>query len=217
MGFSARAASTYHSGDLGPFLIQAIFLLLPPVLFAGSMYMLYSRIVRAVGGELQSPINLRWATIIFISGDLTCLNVQSAGGGLLGNDDAKTVQVGTYIIVAGLILQILVFVGFVWCCLVFHRRFRDRIRSGGVPVQNMPWETSLYVLYGTSLLVLLRNVYRVVEFSMGKGGYLEQHEWPVYVFDAVPMVGTMLCYIVWHPEFLLCAKDGTSVFELISS
>lgn len=181
------------------------------------MYMLYARIVRAVDGERQSPIPLRWATIIFISADLTCLNVQSAGGGLLGNDDPNTVQIGTYIIVAGLVLQVVVFVGFVWCCLLFHSRFQKQISSRIVPEPSVPWETSLYVLYGTSLLILLRNIYRVAEFSMGKGGYLERHEWPVYALDAVPMLGTMLCYIIWHPGFLLSVKSRDSVFELVSS
>lgn len=136
---------------------------------------------------------------------------------MLGNDNPKTVQIGTDIIVAGLILQVVVFVGFVWCCLVFHGRFRKQISSRLVPEPSVPWETSLYVLYVSSLLILLRNIYRVVEFSMGKGGYLERHEWPVYALDAAPMIGTMLCYIIWHPAFLLSAKSRESDFELVSS
>lgn len=183
------------------------------------MYMLYSRIVRAVHGEPHSPISLRWATRIFIAADLTCLNVQSAGGGLLGNDDARTVQIGTDIIIAGLVLQIVVFVGFMWCCVVFHRRFRRRVHcTRAVPgPEVVPWATNLWVIYATSMAVLFRNVYRVVEFAMGKEGVLQRYEWPVYAFDAAPMALTMLCYLVWHPAALFLDKDRTSVVELVDT
>lgn len=230
IGFTARATATNHTGSLAPFLLQGIFLLLPPVLFAASMYMLYARIVRAVGGEAQSPISLRWATRIFIAGDLICLNVQSSGGGLLGNDDAAVVQIGTDIVIAGLVLQVVVFVVFVWCCVGFHRRFRRRkIRSRSVGAvaglesramvrrDEVPWETSLCVIYGTSMAILFRNVYRVVEFGMGKEGVLQREEWPVYAFDAVPMVLTMVAYIVWHPGALFLEKDRSSGVELVGS
>lgn len=181
------------------------------------MYMLYARIVRAVGREAQSPASLRWATRIFIAGDLVCLNVQSSGGGLLGNDDARVVQIGTDVVIAGLALQVGVFVGFIWCCLVFHRRFRKRISSRSVARPRVPWETMLYVIYATSMAILFRNVFRVVEFGMGKEGVLQREEWPVYAFDAVPMVLVMVAYIVWHPGALFLEKDRSSGVELVGS
>lgn len=79
VGYASRAGAYNDTGSLAPYLIQAIFLVIAPVFFAASLYMVYYRIVRAVHGESFSLISPSWTTIIFVTGDLICLNVQSAG------------------------------------------------------------------------------------------------------------------------------------------
>lgn len=179
--------------------------------------MVYSRIVRAVHGEQFSLIAPRWTTRLFVFLDFSFLSIQSNGAGLLAK--TKTAQTGTDIIVVGLILQVLSFIGFMVCCVVFHRRFaasqRQASRRGGrggdvensgpaasVTVTSLPWQSCLYMLYVTSLAVLARNLYRVVEFSMGVNGFLQVHEWPVYAFDAALMLLVMIIFFVWHPSTL---------------
>jgi hypothetical protein len=45
----------------------------------------------------------------------------------------------------------------------------------------------------------IRSIYRVVEFAMGVYGYLFQHEWGLYVFEATPMF-IALTVLAWcHP------------------
>jgi hypothetical protein len=178
-----------------PFLLQSIFLLLPPVLFAASLYMVYARVVRAVDGEQYSPISLRWCTRFFVLGDWFCLNIQSTGAGLLAN--ARLVHTGDGIIVAGLGLQCVMFVGFMYCCVVFHVRFR-KVGSRA----RVPWQGVLCGLYVNSVLVLVRNTFRLVEYVMGKGSYLFEHEWPIYVFDGALMLGVMVVFLVWYPSRL---------------
>jgi len=212
IGYASRAAATNATGSLGPYLIQAIFLLLPAVLFAASLYMVYSRVVRSVHGESFSLTSPRWTTIIFVLGDWTCLNIQSGGSGLLSKP--KKAKTGEYIIVAGLGIQILVFVVFMLCCLNFHIRFRAHVTRSGAAC-DIPWQSCLNMLYGTSLAILLRNVYRMVEFIMGQDGYLLSTEWPVYVFDGALMLLVMIAFYVWYPSQLrLGARD--SIIELTS-
>ncbi|KAF1829543.1 RTA1-domain-containing protein [Decorospora gaudefroyi] len=212
MGYASRAIATYHTGSLVPFLLQAIFLLLPPCLFAGTLYMVYSRIVRAVHGERFSIVSPRWCTRIFVAGDLLCLNIQSTGAGFLPKPKPKLVQIGNAIIITGLVLQVVVFTGFMWCCVLFHRKFRADVaatRRAG----EIPWESVLYMLYGTSVVISIRNVFRLVEFITGHGGYLFLNEWPVYVFDGVLMLIVMLVFYIWYPPQL--QLDGTeSMIEL---
>ncbi|KAK3673639.1 hypothetical protein LTR78_006544 [Recurvomyces mirabilis] len=184
LGYITRALSTNATGNLVLFLVQSIFLLLPAVFFAATLYMVYSRIIRAVDGERFALITARRTTIYFVVGDFTCLNVQSTGGGLLGSSTDSTVKIGEYIVVAGLMLQILMFAGFVGCCLVFQMRYQAYLFSAADASArshtSIPWGVCLYMLYGTSAAILLRNLYRVVEFVMGKDGYLMQNEWPIY-------------------------------------
>jgi hypothetical protein len=51
----------------------------------------------------------------------------------------------------------------------------------------------------TLTLNQIRTIYRTVEFSLGIDGYPFQHEWPLFVLEALPMfiaLGTMAWY---HP------------------
>ncbi|WAQ89028.1 hypothetical protein PtA15_10A451 [Puccinia triticina] len=65
IGFVSRAllvndgVSGWHVGlDVG----QTLLLLLAPTLFAGSLYMVHTRIVRLTGGEAHSAVPVRWLT-----------------------------------------------------------------------------------------------------------------------------------------------------------
>ncbi|RDW67569.1 protein RTA1 [Coleophoma cylindrospora] len=199
IGYISRAAATNATGSLIPYIFQAIFILLAPVCFAASLYMVYSRVVRAVHGDSFSLISPRWATVVFVSGDWTCLNIQSSGSGLLVHP--KQVAIGTYIIVAGLALQVLMFVVFMFCCLNFNSRFRAHVAESGA-TSDVPWQACLNMLYSTSLAILVRNIYRVVEYIMGKDSYLQNTEWPTYVFDAALMFLVMIGFFIWYPSQL---------------
>ncbi len=197
--YTSRIFARYNTGSLAPFLIQAITILLAPILFAGGLYIVYGRIVRAVHGEPFSPLSPKLCTWIFLIGDQLCLNIQSAGAGLLPKDGLQNVANG--IIISGLALQIILFVGFMWCCVRFHTRFRAHLASSG-KVVNVKWEEVLYMLYGTSVLVSIRNVYRLVDFTMGTDGYLSAHEWPLYVVDGGLMLLVMAIFSFWYPPQL---------------
>lgn len=50
IGYVARTLAYNSTGSVGPFVVQAVFLLLPPVLFAATLYTVYARVVRSVRG-----------------------------------------------------------------------------------------------------------------------------------------------------------------------
>ncbi|KAF4432132.1 hypothetical protein F53441_13851 [Fusarium austroafricanum] len=199
LGYIFRAAAWNATDSLPIYIMQALFLLLPPVFFAATLYMVYSRLVRAVGGESCSWITVRWTTRLFVLGDFITFNIQGNGGGLLANPD--TVNIGNIIVIAGLIAQIILFLAFVACCVIFHRRFRIYLRHTSMPV-GIRWEAYLNMLYFTSALILVRNIFRVVEFAMDKKGYLQQKEWPTFVFDSVLMLLVMIAFYIRYPDNL---------------
>ena len=205
IGYISRAIAWTATGSLIPYILQAIFLVIPPVLFAASLYMVYSRLVRAVNGQQCSLLSPHTSTRIFVLGDFICLNIQSSGSGLLASEDVDTVHIGEYIVMGGLILQILVFLVFMWTCGTFDRRFRILVAGGRHT--DVPWKQCLFMLYATSVAILVRNVYRVVEFALGKQGYIYSHEWPAYVFDAALMVLVTAAFYFWHPSDLHIVKE----------
>ncbi|CAG8886049.1 unnamed protein product [Penicillium egyptiacum] len=194
IGYVFRAVSTNSTGGLLPYVIQDIFLVLPPVFFAATLYMTYFHIVKAIHGEPFSPISMRWATRFFIAGDIVCLLIQGNAAGLLAK--SETTKTGDYIIIAGLILQILIFVYFLICCLLFNMRFRAQVGESHAAA-HVPWQTCLNMLYVTSMAILVRNIFRVVEFAMqsvNDTGYLVTHEWPLYAFDGALMLSVMVLF-----------------------
>ncbi|RFN46025.1 hypothetical protein FIE12Z_9713 [Fusarium flagelliforme] len=211
LGYIFRALAYNATNSLAIYIMQSLFLLLPPVFFAATLYMVYSRIVRAVGGEEFSLITVRKTTRLFVIGDFITFNIQGNGGGLLANQ--KLANIGKIIVIVGLIAQIILFLAFVIICVVFHRRFRAHLKRSHALVE-VRWESYLNMLYITSACILVRNIFRVVEFIMDKEGYLMQKEWPTFVFDAVLMFLVMVAFCIWYPGKLTSTSRDSTV-ELV--
>lgn len=61
----------------------------------------------------------------------------------------------------------------------------------------------LRTLYIVMTLIIIRNLYRLVEFAMGSNSPTVTHEWYAYVFDAVPMFFALVILNVWNPGKIL--------------
>jgi hypothetical protein len=81
VGYIGRILSSQQSPNwtLGPFIIQSVFLLVAPALFAASIYMVLGRIIVAIDGEKFSLIKKRWLTKIFVTSDVLSFLVLSSG------------------------------------------------------------------------------------------------------------------------------------------
>jgi hypothetical protein len=56
------------------------------------------------------------------------------------------------------------------------------------------------MIHGISGLIMVRSVFRVIEFLVGVEGYLYTHEWTMYVFDTVLMFAVVVIFYVWYPS-----------------
>ena len=176
--------SHFNTGELLPYIIQSTFILIPPVLFAASIYMVLSRIIRQAKGEHYSIVPVRWLTIIFVAGDIVAFFVQAGGAGLMAK--GGSMKLGQDIVIGGLAIQIVMFSLFMVTAVVFHVRY-NKYSVGAVTEDTGSWLPTMYMLYAVSVLILVRSFFRVVEFAMGRDGYLLQHEWTLYIFDSVLM------------------------------
>jgi hypothetical protein len=78
-GFGARIASHFDNAAWGPFISQGVLLLVGPLFYAATIYMLLGRTIRLAGGEDVSLIQPKWYTRIFVTADVTTLLVQGFG------------------------------------------------------------------------------------------------------------------------------------------
>ncbi|RAL09276.1 RTA1 domain-containing protein [Aspergillus homomorphus CBS 101889] len=166
--------------SLGPYIQQTLLLLLVPALSAASIYMMPGRIPLLLDAEPLSLLKRKWLTKFFVTGDILSFTVQAAGGAL------AAVHNGEKIVIAGLVVQILFFE-------------RSQSLDG--------WQHHLRVLYAANGLIMMRSVLRLIEYAMGKNGYLLRHEAFLYVFDALLMLVVMVLFNIVHPSSLL-SGDG---------
>jgi len=135
-------------------------------------------------------------TKIFVIGDVLSFFIQGAGGGLMAGGDR--LELGENIIIGALFLQIAVFGFFILATVIFHHRIRKQPTSQSYN-PDLSWEKTIYVLYGISAIITIRNIFRVAEYIAGREGFLLRVEWPIYVFDAVFMAVTMATFYWWYP------------------
>ncbi|KAL7806793.1 RTA1 like domain-containing protein [Trichoderma aethiopicum] len=217
VGFAARAASGSEKAGcwtLGPYITQSMFILLAPALFAASIYMILGRIILLVGGQDHSLIKPQWLTKIFVIGDVVCFLLLSGGSGILatGSSNPSMADAGNNIIIGGLVLQLIWFGIFVVVAAVFHFRLRS-VPTVSSQQPECRWQVYLQTLYVASCLVIVRNLFRVIEYAQGNDGYLLQNEAFIYVFDALPML-VVVSWLHWrHPGEIGLLLRGEKAFR----
>ncbi|RFU35431.1 hypothetical protein B7463_g905, partial [Scytalidium lignicola] len=215
VGYIGRMLSSKQTpGEwtLGPYIIQSLLILLAPALFAASIYMILGRIILLTDGESHSLVRSRWLTKVFVTGDVLSFLVQSGGGGMLAQaKKASTISLGQNMITAGLVVQVLFFGFFIVVSGVFHYRIAlyPTARSASI---ELPWQKYLFVLYAAGVFIMIRSVFRIVEYVQGNDGYLLEHEAFIYVFDATLMFFTMLLFNILHPSRIIM-KGNASIVE----
>ncbi|KAH8683671.1 RTA1 like protein-domain-containing protein [Ilyonectria robusta] len=221
VGYAARAVNASENPDYStvPFIIQTLLPLLGPALFAASIYMILGRIIRVLDGEHLSLISTKWLTKIFVFGDIFSFAIQCIGGGVLAGADSKSaLDRGQNIILVGLAIQIIFFGCFIAVISVFHYRVLKNPTRTSVTT-HLPWGQFIYVLYFTSLLIMVRSIFRVAEFAGGEGSALQTSEAYLYCLDTVLMFSCCVAFNVWHPSRVVSAhgQKGYGDVELGSS
>ncbi|GKT54547.1 RTA1 domain-containing protein [Colletotrichum tofieldiae] len=218
VGFVGRAMSASEAPDYtkNPYIIQSILLLLGPALFAASIYMVLGRLINLLDAGHHSLIRPKWLTKVFVLGDVLSFFAQSGGGGMLATaKDTDSVKKGENIIVGGLGIQILFFGFFMIVTLVFHIRLARNPTPKSHTIQT-PWKGLLWVLYGSSLLIMVRSLFRVAEYVEGKEGELQSKEMYIYIFDALLMGVTAMLFNWFHPSRVINAQ-ATGLKQVTSS
>ena len=118
---------------------------------------------------------------------------------MISGKTASSISTGQNIIIGGLVLQILFFGFFVVVAIIFQSRMGKTPTSSSTMI-GLSWQKHLHTLYAASALVLIRSVFRVIEYKQGNDGYLLGHEPFLYIFDATLMLGVMILFNVVHPK-----------------
>ena len=207
ISYGTRVVSHYHTDEIAPYAVQSSLILLAPVFYAASIYMMLGRLIRSVNSGHLSIIRPTRLTKLFVAGDVISLTVQGNAAGLTVKTNTRAL--GEHIITAGLLIQLILFGFFVVAAVMFHVRMHRAAAKKPELRLDVPWRQGLRMLYACSALIIVRSVFRIIEYTMGVDGYLLSNEWPIYVFDALLMWAVQMVFLVWFPDkFQVGRGDG---------
>lgn len=113
---------------------------------------------------------------------------------------------------ASILLQLVCFIAFIGLEITFHRRC---LKAKNIVTPRL--RSVFILLYVSSGLILVRNIYRVIEVFEGLDGYIGSHEAFFYVFDGALMLINTVMFNIMHPMMFLpnslkvyLATDGCS-------
>ncbi|KAJ5629390.1 RTA1 domain protein [Penicillium herquei] len=202
LGYIARCISIKSPSALGPYIMQYILILLPPSLYAASIYMIFGRIVNITAQPRLSLVSPEKVTKIFVIGDLVSFLTQLGGGSMEAS--TSTASLGSKILMVGLFVQLLSFGLFLSTAVVFEVRLRKLMLFR----EATSWRTLLYLLFAASALIIIRCIYRMMEAGQGSTGYFATHEAFIYCFDMLPMLTVQTAFHFCPPGRALRPKRG---------
>ena len=132
------------------------------------------------------------------------------GGGVMSSGTASAMKTGERLVIAGLCVQVFFFGTFMVVAIAFDYAMR-KYPTRRVQTAGNPWHKHLNTLYIASVLIMIRSLFRVIEYAMGNDGYLLTKEIFLYVFDAVLMLAVMVLFNVVHPSEVKASLAGGMV------
>ncbi|KAL3459773.1 RTA1 like protein-domain-containing protein [Aspergillus heterothallicus] len=228
VGFALRAKAAHHISGIGDFIPQSIIIFLGPLWLNGFVYMVMGRMVHMLlQRDRLYRISARRLTLIFVILDIIAFFVQASSSGPMSDDDPDVAKTGANIMMAGVGIQ----QAFITFFVVLAARFQYKLVLGAryTPSYSLqpnnrvttherddnalvkpafytvPWRRLLYALYATLILITIRNIFRLIEFSDGVHGYIATHEAFFYSLDALPIFAGLVLLAVVHPS---CVLDG---------
>ncbi|KAJ6540411.1 RTA1 like protein-domain-containing protein [Mycena capillaripes] len=217
VGFGIRLLYARSASSLGIYVLMNMCILLSPCAFLATDYMLLVRLAYTLDDKARRRcLAIRPTRIVklFVGSDITTFLLQGCGGGLTAIGGSLA-NVGAKISMFGLSLQLLSFAIFTVLLLQFGWRVRREFpdswhpQPAGQPFKLFSWQPARdwRVLYfttcATCIGILVRSVFRIIEFAGGYTGFVATHEGYFYVFDALPLWLAMTLYcVVWPPRFL---------------
>ncbi|KAF7288577.1 hypothetical protein HMN09_01386800 [Mycena chlorophos] len=234
-GFVLRIIFANDPTNEGKYIGMDLFILLSPCLFLATNYMILSHLVRIFPQEVvERSLLVRQSRIvkIFVWSDVTTFLLQSSGGGLTAMKNVNLANIGNKIAETGIILQAISYLLFTVVFLTFGFRIqkhapklwdvqtREPFRVFSTqPVED--WRILFYTTCITCIGILIRSVFRIVEFVGGYNGRVFTHESYFYICDALPLwiAMSLYCFFLWpirafnRPPF----TETGSVLELKQS
>ncbi|KAH8800633.1 RTA1 like protein-domain-containing protein [Xylogone sp. PMI_703] len=180
---------------------STLLVLLAPLWINAFEYMLLGRMIYFfLPNQQMFRIQAKRIGLYFVIGDIFSFITQLFGGVMIIKSTNPT---GLRIYTAGCVIQAVVVLIYLFLVFTFHKRVsREADPSAAQEAKRM-----VVIMYISTIIIMIRIIFRIVEFSAGAGGSLtatiEGHEAYVYVLDALPLFLALALLNIVHPGTIL--------------
>ena len=179
-------------------------LIIPPSFLALVEYMTLAKVVQAVRDRnpgVKFFLRPKLITWLYFTAEIISLALQGAGAGLSVSQDGvnRNQSVGRALLIVGLVFLVVVIV-----CFLLNAVFVSVTKEYGV-WQSRNLTYLFVVLYFTTTLLLIRNLFRLIEFAGGWYGRLAVQEKYFYTLDALMVLLILFTFSFAHYGFFLRA------------
>ncbi|KAJ9619709.1 uncharacterized protein PV06_00009 [Exophiala oligosperma] len=208
VGYIARTISIKNLHSRNIFIVQTVMILVAPAVMAAACYMSFGRVTIWVVPKDYQTVKHLWVpprriTPVFVGFDILSFFVQVIGGSMVAAaSNINSANRGRNVVLAGLSLQLATFGFFVFASVRLNFMLRTQLRDVPLPKERN-WQLFLNVVNVANVLILIRTMLRLIEYSIGTYNYLTNHEWFFYCFDSALMFVVVATFIIFHPGYYL--------------
>ncbi|KAK5955241.1 hypothetical protein OHC33_003922 [Knufia fluminis] len=198
-GFILREYGSYHTDKLDIFIASQVLLFVAPPVYNGANYFIFGRALYYL--PYLSPIHPGrvWSTFIALDGIADAIAANGAVRAANADATEAARKAGLDLVKVSLFLLLGMFLAFMSLNVQFHYRARK------MGVFNYKMKVIMYELYASNILILLRNCFRTAAFFYPWNSVANSREWPVWVFEFVPMLINTYIMNIWPPARYLAA------------
>ncbi|KAK4118503.1 hypothetical protein N657DRAFT_371230 [Parathielavia appendiculata] len=197
--------------------VSTMLFLLAPLWINAFVYMVVARLVYFLlppSSQRILGLSPRWLAKVFVAADVVSFFIQAAGGGMLADQDGgDTAETGQRVYMAGIGVQLLFVVLFVVVTALFTRRLERLMKVGLLEVSCDPAliRHLVWSVFGVIVLIVVRIVFRFVEFSGGVSASnpILANEAYQLGLDAFPMLIALLVMNAVHPGKVLIGPESS--------
>lgn len=197
-----------HSNPFGStgFEIQICCLIIAPAFLSAAIYLTLKHITLCFGPELNR-FPARYYTWAFISADIFSLVLQGCGGGIAAtaNTGSSMLNVGTNLMLSGIVLQVITLLIFGVLSIDFAVRLSKSTKPFTIEAadirNNISFKLFIAGLALAFVTVFTRCVYRIAEMAGGWSNPIMQNQTEFIVLDSVMVMIATLALTVFHPGY----------------
>ncbi|KZF26249.1 hypothetical protein L228DRAFT_257721 [Xylona heveae TC161] len=205
IGLILRVLSTYNPTMQAYSYPSQVLILLAPLWVNAYDYVLLGRMVwYFLDDHRVAKIKARRLALIFVLCDICAFIIQVIGALQTQSKDRQTIENGLHIYMGGIGIQQFFICCFACLGVVFWRK----ATAGRAIPRPTDWRKMYYVLNGTLVLISIRIIYRLCEFSRGGNTNITTHEAYYYVLDALPTFLALVLLWFAHPGTVLVGPDS---------